>query len=215
MVKPTPTQPSRSASSTRAVDRLILDAVGQAVGAVDFENGRHLAGEAVGALLEQAKRRGVAAEPGVDRQLIEIVRIVGRRVRGEAARRAMLVALVHRQDHHLAGAGEAAVRQQPDEIGLHAGRLALVPGQDLFDLGCELHRSTPFLDQRSAGRVESCRIGRLPGQRRRRRAGKRWLSLPGPGSAGCARDRPWAGADAARRSAPAPRSARHRSHRRA
>ena len=125
--------------------RLVGCGGAQRVGAVHLEDGRQLAGVGVGALLEQAERRRVARQAGVDRQLIEIVGIVGRRVGREAARGAVLVALVDRQDHQLAGAGEPAVHQQPREIALHAGALALVPGQDLFDLRRELHGSPPLL----------------------------------------------------------------------
>jgi hypothetical protein len=56
----------------------------------------------------------------------------------------VLVALVDRQDHELARAGEAAVHQEPREVAFDAGTLAFVPGQDLFDLGRELHRGAPM-----------------------------------------------------------------------
>ena len=58
-------------------DRLILHAASQAVGAVHLEDGRQLAGVGVGALLQQAERRGVAGQAGIERQLVQIVGIVG------------------------------------------------------------------------------------------------------------------------------------------
>ncbi len=57
-------------------------------------------------------------------ELVVVVRIVGVGVRREGAGRAMLEALVDRQDHHLARAAQAAVHQD-------AGQVALVPGQSL------------------------------------------------------------------------------------
>ena len=62
-----------------------------------------------------------------------IMRVIGRRVGREAARRAMLEALIDRQDHQLAGAAELALHQDAGEVGLGAGIVALVGGQDLPD----------------------------------------------------------------------------------
>src|SRR5687768_7090381 len=72
-----------------------------------------------------------------------IVRIVGRRVGREAARRAMLEPLVDRQDDQLAGAAEAALHQDAGEIRLGAGIVALVVGEDLLNCGGELHGRGP------------------------------------------------------------------------
>ena len=108
MVKPTPTQPSRSASSTRGGHRLVADvAAGQAVGAVQLEDQRHLAGIGDRTDLERPERCGVGREPRLDRELEQIARVVGRGIGREAAGRAVLEALVDRQDHHLAGAARA------------------------------------------------------------------------------------------------------------
>ena len=57
------------------------------------------------------------------------MRVVGGGVGGEAARRAVLEALVDRQDHELAGAAEPALHQDAGEIRLGAGIVALVIGR--------------------------------------------------------------------------------------
>ena len=152
----------------RGGHRLIGHAGGQAVGAVHLEDRRQLAGIGVGARLEQAERRRIAVQPGVDRELVEVERVVGRRVRGEAARGPVLVALVDRQDHQLAGAGQAAVHQEAGEAAFDAGALALVPGQDLFDLGRELHGSPLSLPASGALDPAPCMLeqpGAAPGPR--------------------------------------------------
>ena len=70
----------RAAEAQRVVDpaghRLVL-ARRPAVRAVDLEDGRDLAGEGVRARLEHAERRGIGVEPGVDRELVVIMGIVG------------------------------------------------------------------------------------------------------------------------------------------
>ena len=117
----------------------------QAVGAVHLRIVGICAGEGVGAGLDNAERRGIGAEPGLDRELEMVVRVIGRRVRREAARRAVLEALVDRQDHHLAGAAELALHQDAGEVGLGAGIVALVIGEDFCDLSVDLHRGGSFL----------------------------------------------------------------------
>ena len=112
------------AGSAAAVER---------VGVVELQDERDLAGELGGAGLEEAERRGVGVAARVDRELEVVARVVAGRVRREAARRAVLEALVDRQDHQLAGAAEAAVVQHAREVGERAGVVARVPGQDLLD----------------------------------------------------------------------------------
>ena len=142
-MKPIAEQPSRSASLTLAGDRLVGVFLGarQAVGVVELEDQRDLPGKGAGAGLDKAERRGIGDEPGLDRQLEVVMRVVGRRVRREAARRAVLEALVDRQDHQLAGAAELAVHQDAGEVRLGAGIVAFVIGEDLLDLAVDLHRS--------------------------------------------------------------------------
>ena len=123
MVKPIAEQPSRSASSTEPVTAWSLLG-GQPVRRVDLQDGRDRAGEGVGAGLDHAERRGIGVEPGLDRQLEMVVRVIGRRVGREGARRAMLEALVDRQDHQL------PVPPSLPSIRMRA-RFALVPGLSL------------------------------------------------------------------------------------
>jgi hypothetical protein len=58
----------------------------------------------------------------------------------------VLEALVDRQDDQLAGAAEPALHHDAGQIGLHAGIVGFVFGQDLFDDGGEAHRVTPGSD---------------------------------------------------------------------
>src|SRR5580658_3979111 len=62
-----------------------------------------------------------------------IARIVSRRIDGKASRRAVLKALVHRQDYELAGAGQFAVIHQASEVAAHARIFAVVVAQDFSD----------------------------------------------------------------------------------
>src|SRR5262249_30585761 len=96
-------------------------------------------GEAGAPRLKHAEHGGIGREPGFDRQLEVIVRIIGRRIDGEAARRTVLESLVDRQDHQPAAAAELAVHQDAGEIVLGAGIVALVPRQNLPDLRRHLH----------------------------------------------------------------------------
>ena len=124
-------------------DRLILRRVArhQRVGGVHFQDGGNLAGEGVGAGLQRAQRRGVGVQARVDRHLIVVMRIIAGRVRREAAGRAVLEALIDRQDDHLAGAAQLALHQNPAQIGLHARGVGLVVGKDLLDVSGDPHRS--------------------------------------------------------------------------
>src|SRR5712671_2770415 len=105
----------------------------QRIAVVELQDQRNAAGVLAGAGLEEAERRGVGVAAGLQRQLEMELRIVGRRVLGEAARRAVLEALVYRQDHELAGAGEIAAVHQRAQVAQHAGVVRLVPAQDLID----------------------------------------------------------------------------------
>src|SRR5207245_882697 len=77
-----------------------------------------------------------------------VLGIVPRRVGRERSRRTVLEALVDRQDDQLAGAGEAAVHEQPVDVGERAGVVGGVPAEDLSDArggvhGCLLDRGHP------------------------------------------------------------------------
>src|SRR5438309_7110946 len=116
----------------RARDRLIrVLLLEQHVVVVGLENERHAARELTRAGLDEAERRRVGVAAGRDGQLEVVTRIVRVRVHGEAAGRAVLDALVHRQDHEPAGAGERARVQQARQVRQRAGIVAAVPGQDL------------------------------------------------------------------------------------
>src|SRR3954468_10594589 len=86
-----------------------------------------------------AERGGVGVQTGVDRHLVMIMRVIAGGVGREAARRAMLEALVHREDDQLAGTTEAAFHQDAGQIALGTRGVALVVGEDLFDAARDLH----------------------------------------------------------------------------
>ena len=106
-----------------AGDRLVLGG-GQAVAAVHLQDGRDGAGIGGGAGLDHAERRGIGVQPGLDRQLEMVVRVIGGGVGREAAGRAVLEALVDRQDH------QRPVPPSFPSIRMRA-RLPLVPGLSL------------------------------------------------------------------------------------
>ena len=136
----------RAAEAQRVLDaggdRLVLVG-GEAVGVVALQDRRDRAGEGVGAGVDHAERRGVGVQPGLDRELIMVVRIIGRRIGREAARGAVLEALIDRQDHHLAGAAQLPGGQDAGEVGLHAGRIALIPVQDFLHFLGDAHVDGP------------------------------------------------------------------------
>ncbi len=72
-----------------------------------------------------------------------VVRIVGVGVGRERAGRAVLEALVDRQDHHLARAAQLAVHQDAGKVGLGAGAIALVVVEDLLDDAGDFHGGAP------------------------------------------------------------------------
>src|SRR5512134_2194196 len=72
-----------------------------------------------------------------------VVRVITGGVGREAARRAMLEALVHRQNDHLAGTTETAFHQDAGQIALGPRIVALVVGEDLFDAARDLHCPGP------------------------------------------------------------------------
>ena len=128
MVKPIAAQPSRSASLTLPVTACDGSSLARArlFARVHLEDGRDRAGEGRGAGLDEAERRGIGREPGIDRELEMVMRVIGRRVGREAARRPVLEALIDRQDDQLAGAAELALHQDAGEVRLGAGIVAFV-----------------------------------------------------------------------------------------
>src|SRR5712692_8344515 len=110
-------------------ERVLL--VIQHVVVVEFEDQRDFTKEVGGTGFDESQRRGIGVTAGLDGQLEVIIRVIAGRVRREAAGRAVLEALVHRQDHELAGATEAAVVEQTGKVHASAGIIALVPAQDL------------------------------------------------------------------------------------
>ena len=90
-------------------------------------------GELPRARFEETERRRVGVAPGVDRKLVMVERVIRRRVGRERTRRPVLEALVHRQDHELARAREAAGVHDAGEIGEDSRVVAAVPGENFFD----------------------------------------------------------------------------------
>ena len=136
----------RTAETQRVLDRgrhrLVLDHR-MAVGIVHLENGRDRAGKTIGARLDHPERRRIGAETGIDRELIMVMRIVPRRIWREAARRAVLEALVDRQNNQFARTGQFAVHQNARQIALGARIVALVIGQNLTDPLGHFHTALP------------------------------------------------------------------------
>ena len=134
MVKPIALQPRRRASSTLAGDRRQRRfGVGvEQVVVVGLEDQRDLAGVVGRAGLDEAERRRVGVAAGVDGELEVVAGIEAVGVGREAARGAVLEALVDRQHDELAGAGQTAAHEEAVEVGLDAGALGAVPGKDLL-----------------------------------------------------------------------------------
>jgi hypothetical protein len=68
-----------------------------------------------------------------------VMRIIGRRIDRKRPRRAVLEALIDRQDDELSGATEMPLRQDAGEVGFDAGVVRFVPREDVFDGGGEGH----------------------------------------------------------------------------
>src|SRR3546814_15644197 len=95
--------------------------------------GRDLARKGVGARLQRPERRRIGGKAGVDRKLIVIVRVIGRRTDREATRRAVLETLIDRQDDALAGGAQLALGHDAGAVGFGAGIVASIPGKDILD----------------------------------------------------------------------------------
>ena len=112
-------------------NRILL--VVQHVVIVQLEDERNRARKLSRGCLEESQRRRVGVASRVERELEVIGGVIRRRIDGEAARRAVLEALVNRQDDELAGAGEAPRHHHPREVGKHAGVLAGIVTENFFD----------------------------------------------------------------------------------
>ena len=123
------------------------------------------------ARLDQAERRRVGGEPGLDRQLELVVRVVGRRgsARSCAPARA-------RSPGRPAGSPACRCRASRPCISIRArlvltpGIVALVPGEDLLDLGRQSH-----VGSGSLGAVAGLRRTLQPRRRDRKRGGAKSL----------------------------------------
>src|SRR5581483_1271724 len=93
---------------------------------------------------------GVAAR--VDREAEVIRGIIAGRVHREAPRGTVLEALVHRQDHQLAGAGETPGVEEPGDVGAGTGTVAAVPAADL--LHARFDRLPPPFRSRTLSTIE-------------------------------------------------------------
>ena len=115
----------------------------QAVGRVDFQNGRDLPCERIRPRLQHPQRGGIGVQPGINRQLVMVMRIIRGGVGGKAARGTMLEALIDRQDDQLASARQIAFHHHAAQICLYAGRFALVIAEDFLDGRCRAHMGVP------------------------------------------------------------------------
>ena len=112
---------------------------GEAVAAVELEDGGDGAGEGCGAGLDHAERGGVGVEACGQREAEVVVRVVGGGVGGEAAGGAVFEALIDGEDDHLAGSAEGALHEDAGEVRLGAGVVALVFVEDGLDGRRDLH----------------------------------------------------------------------------
>src|SRR6266852_5546884 len=81
--------------------------------------------------LQEPERRSVGVAAGLDRQLEVVAGIVARRIDREAPGRAVLEALVHRQNQAFAGPLQRTMVQNARQVRLHAGVIRTVPTEDL------------------------------------------------------------------------------------
>src|SRR5690606_31794696 len=114
-----------------------------------------------------AERCRIGGQTGIDRELKVIVRIVGGRIRREAARRAVLEALIDGKDDELARATEPAMHEDPGEVGLGAGIVALVIVEDPLDFLRDLHGISPSVRANwgCAGSSRAARLWQSPARR--------------------------------------------------
>src|SRR5690606_24773097 len=110
-----------------------VDLVLEDVMVVQLQNERDLPGVLRRARLQKAERGGIRAAARLDREPEMVQRVVGVGVGCEAAGRAMLEALVNGQNDELTRAPEAAMVQQPVQVGQNTRVLALIPAHNLLN----------------------------------------------------------------------------------
>src|SRR5881397_3203390 len=130
-------EPQRVAHAARDRRRRVLLLIEDIV-VVQLQDQRNLARELRRTRLQEPERRSVGIAAGLDRQLEVVPGIVTRRVDREAPGRAVLEALVHRQNQGFAGPLQRAVVQDARQIRLHAGVIRTVPAQDVAHTVCHL-----------------------------------------------------------------------------
>jgi hypothetical protein len=132
----------RQADAHTAQPQGVLDGAGQRlvrvllvqerVVVVGLEDERDPSRELARPGLQEAERRRVGAAARLDGELEVIAGVVGRRIRGEAARRPMLESLVDRQDDQPAGSGQTAAVKQAHQVGQSTRTVASVPRDDFL-----------------------------------------------------------------------------------
>src|SRR5438552_1836210 len=123
-------EPQRVAHAARDRRRRVLVLM-EDIMVVQLQDQRNLPRELRRARLQEPERRSVGVAAGLDRQLEVVPGIVTRRVDREAPGRAVLEALVHRQNQTFSGPLERTVVQNARQVRLHAGVIRTVPTDDL------------------------------------------------------------------------------------
>src|SRR5207249_3556811 len=124
-------EPERLVDAAR--ERWARLTAGEAVGVVELQDQRDLAGELRRARLEEPERRRVGVAPRADRQLEVVARVVAGGIRGERACRSVLESLIDGQDDEATRAPQAPVAQQAREARARAGAVARIPAENLAD----------------------------------------------------------------------------------
>src|SRR5438876_562228 len=123
-------EPQRVAHAARDRRRWVLVLMEDIV-VVQLQDQRNLARELRRTRLQEPERRSVGVAAGLDRQLEVVAGIVAPRIDREAPGRAVLEALVHRQNQAFAGPLQRPVVQDARQARLHAGVIRTVPAQDV------------------------------------------------------------------------------------
>src|SRR5438309_7151596 len=125
-------EPQRVAHAARDRRRRVLLLIEDIV-VVQLQDQRNLARELRRTRLQEPEPRGRGGAAGLDRQLEVVPGIAAWRLDREAPGRAMLEALVHRQNQTFAGPLQRTVVQNARQVRLHAGVIRTVPTQDFSD----------------------------------------------------------------------------------
>src|SRR5579883_1232838 len=97
---------------------------------VGLQNERNLSTVVGNAGLQKAQRGRIGITAGLDGQLEVIARVIPGGIGGKTAGRAVLKALVHWQNHHLARAGQTAMIKHTRQIGAYTRIFASIPAKD-------------------------------------------------------------------------------------